>query len=307
MMDLLQNFSDHFFENGALSALIATMVIVVLALVVLRVVHRIFNSLVEKERIDATAAAFIRRIFSIVIWILAIAGIAMQIKPFRQFVVSFLASSGIIVVVLTFAAKEAMGNVVSGMFLSFFRPFKIGDRINLMEKNIAGIVEDISLRHTVIRTFENNRVIVPNSVVNMEILENANFEEDKVCRFLDISVGYNSDIEKAMDIIAQQVRSHKNFYDNRSQEEIEAGAKDVAVRVLRLGSFSVDLRATVWAKSAGQAYDMCCDLNLSIKKRFDEEGIEIPYPYQNVIVKKEQDLSENRLQQEEPHETDGRK
>ena len=62
------------------------------------------------------------------------------------------------------------------------------------------------------------------------------------------------------------VRSHKNFYDNRSQEEIEAGAKDVAVRVLRLGSFSVDLRATVWAKSAGQAYDMCCDLNLSIKK-----------------------------------------
>ena len=63
MMDLLQNFSDHFFENGALSALIAFVVIVVLALVVLRVVHRIFNSLVEKERIDATAAAFIRRIF----------------------------------------------------------------------------------------------------------------------------------------------------------------------------------------------------------------------------------------------------
>ena len=101
--------------------------------------------------------------------------------------------------------------MVSGMFLSFFRPFKIGDRINLMEKNIAGIVEDISLRHTVIRTFENNRVIVPNSVVNMEILENANFEEDKVCRFLDISVGYNSDIEKAMDIIAQQCAQSQKF------------------------------------------------------------------------------------------------
>ena len=127
--------------------------------------------------------------------------------------------------------------MVSGMFLSFFRPFKIGDRINLMEKNIAGIVEDISLRHTVIRTFENNRVIVPNSVVNMEILENANFEEDKVCRFLDISVGYNSDIEKAMDIIASAGAQSQKFYDNRSQEEIEAGAKDVAVRGFAAGKF----------------------------------------------------------------------
>ena len=66
--------------------------------------------------------------------------------------------------------REATANLVSGVFISLFKPFGIGDRIKLSDKQIDGVVEDISLRHTIIRTFENTRIVVPNSVLNLSLI-----------------------------------------------------------------------------------------------------------------------------------------
>jgi small-conductance mechanosensitive channel len=161
----------------------------------------------------------------------------------------------------------------------------LGDRIRLFEKDVEGIVEDISLRHTVIRTFENNRVIVPNSVMNTAVIENSQYQDGKVCKFLDIGVCQDADLDRAMAIMQDVVRKHRDYYDNRMEQDRKSGAPAVTVRMTGLINGVANLRASVWARDAGTGYAMVCDLLLSIKKQFDAEGIDLPNPLPAVRVR----------------------
>jgi len=78
---------------------------------------------------------------------------------------------------------------------------------------------------------------------------------------------------------------HPNFIDNRTEEEKKNKDQAVPVRVVGFGDSSVNLKASVWAEHPGKAYTMGCDLNKSIKERFDKEGIEIPFPYRTIVYK----------------------
>lgn len=267
------------------SKFIGSIVILAITFLVTKLISKLFHMMMKKGRVNATHLTFLRRIVVSVLWILGVSGVLLQFEPFQKFVMSFLASSGILAVILGFAAQEAVGNLVSGMFISLFKPFELGDRVHIPSEKIEGFVEDISLRHTVIRTLENSRIIVPNSVMNKTVLENVNFAESKVCNFLDIGIGYTSDLDLAIAIIKEEVQKHPDFMDNRSETEKEKGKEPVPVRVTDLGDSSVNLRASVWSENATHGFEMLCDLRYSIKKRFDAEGIEIPYPYRTVVLK----------------------
>jgi small-conductance mechanosensitive channel len=150
-------------------------------------------------------------------------------------------------------------------------------------------VEDITLRHTVIRTFDNNRIIVPNSVINSEIILNENIVDQMTIKFLDIGISYDSDMDKAIRIIQEEAKKHPEFLDNRTGEQIANNEDPVTVRVLEFGESSVNLRAYIWAGDPRTAFIMGCDLNKSVKQRFDKEGIEIPFPYRTIVFKNDRD------------------
>lgn len=271
--------ADGQFAGGFWAAFIVSTVVAAAAWILIKVLNKALKRMAAKGKLDATNLAFFRRIVGAVILLVAVMLILLQVKPLKTVAASVLASSGVLAVILGFAAQQAMANVVGGFFISVFKPISLNDRVRLPEKSIDGVVEDISLRHTVIRTFENTRVIVPNSVMNAAVIENFHYQDEKVCRFLDIGVGPGADIDRAMGVIAEEVRTHKDFFDNRAEEEKRRGVPDVIVRVTELGENAVKLRAAVWAKDAGTGYAMTCDLLYSIKKRFDEQGIEFPAPY----------------------------
>ena len=157
---------------------------------------------------------------------------------------------------------------------------------------MTGIVEDITLRHTVLRNFENQRIIVPNSIISEEILVNPDFINDRICKWIDIGISYDSDIDLAKEIMRDEVERHPSYLDPRSPEDIEAGEPKVVVRVLSLGEYSVNLRAWAWAKDSPEGFAMSCDLYESIKKRFDREGVEIPFPYRTLVIKNGNQSSE---------------
>lgn len=283
-MDTLLTKIDSQFVDGFWAAFFASAAIAVLAFALIKIAGKALGKLSSNGRFSTVNVSYTRRVMNAVIILLAVMLVFMQVKPLQSVSRSLLASSGVLAVILGFAAQQAMANVVGGFFISVFKPFVLGDRVRLADQGIEGFVEDISLRHTVIRTFENTRVIVPNSVMNAAVIENAQFQDTKVCRFLDIGISYDSDIDCAMVVVADLVRGHKHFYDNRTDEEKASGASDVIVRVTALGESAVNLRVAVWARDAGTAYEMLCDLRYAIKKRFDAEGIEIPYPHRKVIV-----------------------
>ena len=148
-----------------------------------------------------------------------------------------------------------------------------------------GIVEDITLRHTVIINFENKRIIVPNSVISAETIVNDNIEDSKVCRYIEIGISYDSDVDLALKIMEEEGAKHPDCIDARTEEQITAGEHKVNTRLLTFGDFSVNLRAYVWSNDPTKVYQMHSDINRAIKKRFDNEGIEIPFPYRTIVYK----------------------
>ncbi len=255
-----------------------------------KIIKRIINELLKKSNKDVTKFNFIKRFISGIVYIFG-AGVALSFIPgFKSVSQSIFAGSGILAIVLGFASQQALSNIVSGIFIELYKPFKIGDRITILGKTTIGIVEDITLRHTVIKTYENKRIIVPNSIISNELIENADIIDDKVCKFFEIGISYNSDIDRAINIIKEEILKHKNYFDNRTEKEKSDGeVPPITVKVVSYGDSSVNLKSWVWAKDNTAGLQFLWDLNYSVKKRFDAEGIEIPYPYRTIVIKKEGD------------------
>ena len=253
-------------------------------IIVTVIVAKVFNYLIEKrlERLknkgegDSTQFNFLKHIINALIYIVGFSFAVYSVPTLKALGTSMFAGAGILAVVVGFASQQALGNVVSGIFIILFKPFRLNDRLSI--QTFRGIVEDISLRHTVIRDLENKRIIIPNSIIGSEIIVNADFKEDNICKWIDVNISYDSDIDLAKSIIADEVLKHPFHIDPRNPQQIADGDPVVPVRVILLGDSSIHLRAWAWAKDTPSSFIMNCDLLESIKKRFDKENVTIPFP-----------------------------
>ncbi|WP_460189183.1 mechanosensitive ion channel family protein [Urechidicola sp. KH5] len=245
--------------------------------------RKLINTSAEKLKLDTTKHQFLRHSVNAIIYLIGISLAIYTIPSLRNIASSLLAGAGIAGIAIGFAAKDALGNIIGGVFIIVFKPFKIGSRIQIQALN--GTVEDITLRHTVIRNFQNKRIIIPNAIVSNEIIINSNLVDDKICKWIEVGISYDSDIDFAKELMASEILKHPLLIDNRTELEISNGTPQVHVRVILLGDFSVTLRAWAWANNASDAFIMECDILESLKKRFDKEGIEIPFPYRTIVHK----------------------
>jgi small conductance mechanosensitive channel len=256
--------------------------------------NRFTRSYIKKSALildnDPTNYQFLRRALAIVIYLIGFSLAVYAIPSLRTLAKSLLAGAGIAAVAIGFASQAALSNIIAGVFIVIFKPFRVKDRVTVKD-TITGIIEDITLRHTVIRNFQNRRVIIPNSMISEEIIVNADIIESKICKWIEIGISYGSDIDLARAIMADEAQKHPNCLDNRSEEEIAEGAPKVMVRVLALGEYAVTMRAWVWAEDSASGFVMECELLESIKKRFDAEGIEIPFPYRSLVFKNQPEIS----------------
>ncbi|MEX2478821.1 MAG: mechanosensitive ion channel family protein [Gracilimonas sp.] len=273
-------------------------VIIFLTIIIASVTTRIINLMIkrnqkEEDNEDVTNLVFFKRSVAVLIYLTGISFAIYMIPQLRVVAASLLAGAGLFAIAIGFASQAALANVIGGLFIVIFKPYKLGDRIQV-RMDLTGVVEDINLRHTVIRNFENKRIIIPNSVISNEVVINSNYEDNKICKWIDMGISYDSDIDLAKKIMKEEVLKHPLFVDNRTEEQVEDGEEIVPVRVIMMGESSVNLRAWSWANNPPDAFVMGCDLLESIKKRFDAEGVEIPFPHRTLVYKNSKpDSSEN--------------
>lgn len=284
MKELLSTYIDEIWHLPILIG-----VIILFTIIIAAITSKVLNAIIRRNREvedndDVTSLVFFKRSIIVLIYLSGISFAIYMIPQLRVIAASLLAGAGLLAVAVGFASQAALSNVISGLFIVLFKPYKISDRIEL-QTGLTGVVEDINLRHTVIRNFENKRIIIPNSVISNEVVINSNYEDNKICKWIDMGISYDSDIDLAKKIMKEEVLKHPNFVDNRTEEQIEAGDDIVPVRVVMMGESSVNLRAWSWAENPPDAFIMGCDLLESIKKRFDAEGIEIPFPYRTLVYK----------------------
>lgn len=261
--------------------------IILLTFLVAHLSNRFFTKLIRRStdilKNDPTNYQFLRHVVSGVIYLMGF-GIAVYNVPQLQALANtMLAGAGVLAVAVGFASQQALGNIISGVFVVIFKPFRIGDRLKIRE--LTGIVEDITLRHTVLRDLENKRIVIPNSLISNEIIVNSNFVEDKICKWIDFGISYDSSIDLAKSIIREETTNHPLYLDPRTPEQVENGDPLVNVRVIALAESSVNLRVWGWAAGTPDAFVLSCDLMESIKKRFDKEGVSIPFPHRTLVHK----------------------
>ncbi len=266
-------------------------IIIVITVISALIFNKLFTKFIKKSSADInndpTNYKFLKHAITATIYLVGIGFAIYSIPKLQTIAKSMLAGAGIAAVAIGFASQQALSNVISGIFIVMFKPFRVNDRLQLQDNNLTGIVEDITLRHTVIKNFENRRIIIPNSIISNQIIINANFSDDKICKWVEMSISYESDIKKAKAIMAEEVAKHPNFIDNRTPEQIKDGEPLVPVRVLEMGEYFIKVRAWAWAVDPPSAFVLGCDLLETIKERFDKESIEIPYPYRNIVNRDE--------------------
>lgn len=274
----------EFIQIPSVLFVLTILVTIGLALMAQRFFERLIKLSTEHMRNDPTNYKFLKHTVVAIIYLIGFGIAVYQVPELRTIAKSMLAGAGILAVAVGFAAQHALSNVISGVFIIIFKPFRVNDRLSV--KGMEGIVEDITLRHTVIRDFENRHILIPNTVISDEVIINSDYEDDRICKRIDIGISYESDLDLAKKIMAEEVEKHPLAVDPRTAEDIAEGAPMVMVRVLRLAEYSVNLRAWAWTKNTADGFILGCDLNESIKKRFDAAGIEIPYPHHTLTYKK---------------------
>lgn len=250
--------------------------------------RRAINRFIRKNSLDInndpTNYKFLANALRGIIYSVGIMFAVREYPPLSSVASSLLAGAGIFAVAIGFASQQAFSNIISGIFLVIFKPFRVNDRLRIKE-NYYGVVEDITLRHTVIRDLENKRIIIPNSVIATEVIVNSDYSDGKICKYIEFNVALDTDIDKAKRIIAEEIGGNPNYKDPRTQFQIDSGKPLVEVKLTRFTDYAMVLRGAAWAESNSTAFEMQWDLNESIKKRFDKEGIEIPYPKYVVVNK----------------------
>ncbi|MFO7744413.1 MAG: mechanosensitive ion channel family protein [Psychroflexus sp.] len=262
--------------------------IVVITFVIALLFNKFYFAFLRKRaaylKNNPTKYSFLGHFLTAMIYIIGFSFAIISVPQLKTIATSLLAGASILALGVTFASQQALSNIISGIFIVIFKPFRVNDRL-IIRDTMSGIVEDITLRHTVIRNFENRRIIIPNSVISNEAVTNSDLKDEKVCRFLEMGISYDSDIDTAKKIMFEEVRHHPDYFDVRTEEDIKNNTPEVTVRVLSMGDSSVNLRAWVWAENSPKSFVMHCDLIESIKKRFDKEGVEIPFPHRTIVEK----------------------
>lgn len=218
-----------------------------------------------KEKIPGTTLIAVEKIFYYGIIFI---GLVIALPYIGVKLSGLLVAGGILGIVIGFASQTVVSNFISGLFLLIEKPIKIGDGISIGD--VSGVVKDIKILSTTIRTWDGIYVRVPNEKVFNSSIQN--FVAHAARRFeYKIGIAYKDDADKAIKIIENLLEEHPLILKEPAPQ----------IFVEELGESSVNLTIKIWAPSA-HWYSVKTEMLWKIKVALEKEGIEIPFP-QRVI------------------------
>jgi small conductance mechanosensitive channel len=276
----LEQLVDLVNPTSLKGALFYAALLVALALLGSRTIGVLARAALAKSpdyRRDPTAILFLQALGRIVVWLAAVVIYAHLIPELRVLGTALLAGASVASIVAGFAAQNTLGNAIAGLSLLLYHPFRVGDRLQVPAPSgpETGTVESVTLAYTILRTFDNRRVVLPNSIVANETIINLSTVDPRVMAVVPIGVGYTADLGRARAILLELAHASPDV------QSVEG------CPVVQLGDSSVTLSLRAWCSDAVAAKRFEYNVYEQAKKRFDEERIEIPYPYRNVLVKRE--------------------
>ena len=214
---------------------------------------------------DPTLNKFLCGLISAVLKVMLLISVASMIGIETT---SFIAVVGAAGLAIGLALQGSLANFAGGVLILIFKPFKVGDTIEA--EGHLGSVAEIQILYTVLNTFDNKRIVIPNGSLSNATLINVSVYDKRRCD-MTFGIGYDDDIDKAKKVL------------QRLFEEDERSLIEPAPRICvgGLGDNSVDLMFRPWV-ATDDLWPYYWDMQEKVKKAFDEEGISIPYPQRDV-------------------------
>jgi small conductance mechanosensitive channel len=230
-----------------------------------RAISNGLKRLMQKQEIDKILETFVS---SMAYWVLMTVVIIAAINQLGIQTTSLIAVLGAAGLAVGLALQGSLSNFAAGVLIVLFRPYRVGDFVEAA--GVSGSVEQVQILTTILKTPDNKRIIVPNSAIMSSIITNYSANETRRVDLV-FGVGYDDDLDKVHAILREIVEA-----DERILEEPE-----YVIKVNELADSSVNFICRPWVKS-GDYWAVYWDLTETVKKRFDQEGISIPFPQRDV-------------------------
>lgn len=239
-----------------------------------KVVQRILSIALTRMKIVRQAQMLILRATRVAIYIFAVLTVADQLKIN---ITSLLAGVGVIGLALSFAAQDTVGNIISGVVIIIDVPFKEGDWISLGEMHAT--VTEIRLRTTVLTTFDNEIVVVPNKQISQERIVNYTITPKSRVK-VPIGIAYKEDMQQARNVLLETVKGDERILLDPSPYVI----------VTDLGASSVNMQLRFWTEDPLLNFSLMWEYTEKCKQAMDLAGIQIPFPHMQLFIEKTEGL-----------------
>lgn len=264
-------------QTTVFNSVVDSLLILIVSWFILRVVSDLSRHwlLDWAAKTDSTAddrlIPLIEKIIKAVIIILAVIFI---FSAWNIDISPLLATAGIAGIAVSFAVKDSLSNILGGLQLVLDRTFKVGDKIEL-ESGEMGVVLDIGLRSTKLRTYDNEVIFIPNGSLANAKIKNFTVPDLSIRVNVEFGVEYGSDTEKVRATILAAVGGIEGVLSD----------PEPVVQFLNMSDFSLDFVARVWVKSYSDAYSMKLTVTDAIYQALNQAGIGIPFPTRTVYTK----------------------
>ncbi|TYC03059.1 MAG: mechanosensitive ion channel [Kosmotoga sp.] len=262
---LQEGFTDWVMTYGP--KLIGAIITLIIGLWVIKIIQKLIVKIMDRSKLDETLKKFLSTVLGVLlkvllfVVVLSMLGIEMT---------AFVALIGAIGIAIGFALQGALANLAGGILILIIKPFKVGEFIS--DGTNMGTVEEVHIVVTKLRTVDNKLIIVPNGQLANSTITNFS-RSDK--RRLDITfgIGYDDDIKLAKNTLTEIYKNHPKVHQDPSP----------VIAVSELGDSSVNFVVKAWV-NASDYWDVLYEMQETVKLKFDELGISIPYPQMDVHV-----------------------
>jgi len=251
--------------------LVLAIVVLVVGFWIIKRVIGLMDRALTKKDVEPTLKSFLDSLLSVILKALLLISVASMVGIQTTSFIAVLGAAGL---AIGLALQGSLSNFAGGVLLLLFKPYKIGDVIET--QGHTGTVNSIQIFTTVLKTPDNKTIIIPNGPVANGSIVNYSTEATRRCDMV-FGIGYDDDIDKAKGILQGLIDADSRVL------------KDPAYALLlsELADSSVNFTLRLWVNAADY-WGVYFDMQESVKKAFDAQGVSIPYPQQDVHMRQEQ-------------------
>ena len=232
---------------------------------VIGAVVRGLRKVMQRQEVDKTLETFVCNVVRIALLVVVIIAAIGQLGVETT---SFIAIFGAAGLAVGLALQGSLSNFAAGVLIVLFRPYRVGDYVEAA--GVGGTIEQVQILTTILRTPDNKQIIVPNSQIMDSIITNYSAKDTRRVDMV-VGVGYDDNLDKVRKTLEELVGAEERILDDPA----------CTIAVSELADSSVNFVLRPWVKSEDY-WGVKFDLTEAIKKRFDKEGISIPFPQQDV-------------------------